>query len=241
MPRVLLPSSSTTTGAASPSARSTRTTICAARSATAPVAPSSRSTIGSRPSIPFPPPSKTRYAAARWVADHGAEELGVDATRLAVGGDSAGGNLAAVVSQQAREEGGPAIAFQLLIYPGVDFGATHPSIEENAEAPVLTKEHILWFAKHYLQGQDIIDDPRVSPLRAESLADLPPALVQTAEFDPLRDEGTAYAEALRQAGTSVTHTNYEGQVHVFVQLAPILDDGRKAIEEASQALQQALG
>ncbi len=192
------------------------------------------------PEHPFPAAVDDSYGALEWVAAN-SEALGVDVKRLAVGGDSAGGNLAAVVSQLARDRGGPEISFQLLIYPGVDAATQHPSVEENAEAPILTRDHMIWFRDHYLQGADLGRDPRVSPIRADSLEGLPPALVQTAECDPLRDEGMAYGEALRNAGVETTVTNYDGMVHAFFQLSPILDAGRRAVEEACSALRSALG
>jgi len=179
-------------------------------------------------------------AALHWVAAN-ADELGIDPDRLAIAGDSAGGNLAAVAAQRARD-GGPALRFQLLIYPAVDMAMSHPSIEENAEGYFLTKASMLWFRGHYV-GNDPAswDDPAVSPLNApaEALAGLPPALVITAEFDPLRDEGEAYAAALRAAGVDATATRYDGVIHGFFSMPDLLPEGKAAIDEACQALRAA--
>jgi acetyl esterase len=177
-------------------------------------------------------------AALTWAVENG-ELLGVDATHVAVGGDSAGGNLAAVLCQRVRDEFGPDIDFQLLVYPVVDCTLSHPSIEENAEGYFLTKDAMVWFCGHYLGAVDP-KDPSVSPLHADSLAGLPPALVITAEFDPLRDEGEAYATALRDAGVSVEAIRYEGQIHGFVGMAALLDDGKDALDRAGSALRAAL-
>src|SRR5690606_25366583 len=137
-------------------------------------------------------------AALTWTVEN-AELLGVDATRVAVGGDSACGNLAALVCQRVRDEFGPDIDFQLLVYPVTDLTLSHPSIDENAEGYLLTKATMEWFVGSYLGADDDPSDPAVSPLRAADLAGLPPALILTAEFDPLRDEGEAYAAALSRA------------------------------------------
>ena len=173
-----------------------------------------------------------------WVVEH-EELLGVDARRVAVGGDSAGGNLAAALCQRMRDEGGPAIAFQLLVYPVVDCTLSHPSMDEHAEGYSLTRDIMGWFVDHYLNGADPTD-PSVSPLRAPSLAGLPPALVITAEFDPLRDEGEAYAAALRDAGVIVEAVRYDGQIHGFMGMASLLDDGQHALDRAGSALRAAL-
>jgi len=176
-------------------------------------------------------------AALTWSVEN-AELLGVDASRVAVGGDSAGGNLAAVLCQRVRDEFGPDIDFQLLVYPVVDCTLSHASIEENAEGYFLTKDAMVWFCGHYLGDVDP-KHPSVSPLHADSLAGLPPALVITAEFDPLRDEGEAYAAALREAGVSVDAIRYAGQIHNFVGMAALLDDGKDALNRAGAALRAA--
>jgi acetyl esterase len=191
------------------------------------------------PEHPFPAAVDDALAAVRWVADNAAE-LGVDPARLAVGGDSAGGNLAAVVSQQLRDSG-PAIAFQLLVYPVTDAKLILPSIDENAVGYFLEKETMEWFRGHYL-GDGDRDDPRISPLAAadDALAGLPPALVITAEYDPLRDEGEAYGERLRAAGVDVTVTRYDGVIHGFFSMRDMLPDGAAAVDQAIEALRKAL-
>jgi acetyl esterase len=190
------------------------------------------------PEHPFPAAVDDAVAAVRWVVEQAAE-LGVDPGRVAVGGDSAGGNLAAVVCQQLVAAGGPRLRFQLLVYPVTDGSMSHPSIEENAEGYFLTKDTMVWFVGHYLGSTDA-KDPYVSPLHAESLADLPPALVITAEFDPLRDEGEAYAAALREAGVEVEAVRYDGQIHGFLGLAALLEDGMHALDRAGLAVRAAL-
>ena len=153
--------------------------------------------------------------AVRWVAGH-AGSLGAEASHLAVSGDSAGGNLSAVVCQVVRDEGGPTISHQALLYPATDATKSQPSILEHAAGPVLTLAKIDAFLEHYLGPDGLAaTDPLVSPLWAASHADLPPALVQTADLDPLRDEGTLYAERLAAAGVPVRHTNYVGAPHGF--------------------------
>ncbi len=190
------------------------------------------------PEARFPAAVDDSWAALRWVAAN-AESIGGDPSRIAVGGDSAGGNLAAVMSLLARDNGGPCLAFQLLVYPAVDMDFSRPSIDENAEGYVLTKDHMIWFRGHYLRSDADRADFRASPLLASGHGGLPPALVITAEFDPLRDEGRDYAEKLQAAGVPTTLSNYEGQVHVFFQLSPILDGGRRAVDEAAAALREA--
>ncbi len=194
------------------------------------------------PEEPFPAALDDAVAAVRWVAANG-PELGADTGRLAVGGDSAGGNLAAVVSQQLRD-GGPDIAFQLLVYPAVDLTLAHPSMDENAEGYFLTKDTMQWFRANYLGG-GVVDhrDARVSPLHAApgALRDLPPALVLTAEYDPLRDEGEAYAQALAGAGVEVTVTRYDGMIHGFFSLRDLVPEGKEALDQACEALAAHLG
>lgn len=190
------------------------------------------------PEHPFPTPLEDCYAATAWVAEHGAE-LGVDGSRLAVMGDSAGGNLAAVVPILARDRGGPAIALQVLIYPSVDLGADYPSKDENANAPVLGRKDVDTTWTLYLHGTGTDPkDPYASPLFADH-RDLPPALIQTAQYDPLRDQGPAYAAALRDAGVSVRLTNYVDAVHGYISLPNVISGGRQAMAEAATALREA--
>jgi acetyl esterase len=190
------------------------------------------------PEHPFPTPFDDCYAAVEWVVAH-AGDLGIDAGRIAVGGDSAGGNLAAVVALAARDRNGPALRFQLLVYPGTDGRMSYPSIRENGEGMLLTASTLRWFWANYLDGHDP-EDPLVSPVYASDLAGLPPALVVTGEYDPLRDEGEAYAERLRQAGVDATTSRYDGQIHGFFALTSVIEAGRKAVDEAGAALRAAL-
>ncbi len=191
------------------------------------------------PEDKFPAAADDAYAAAKWAAEHAAE-FGGDSARLAVAGDSAGGNLAAVVALMAKERGGPSLSFQLLIYPVTDFKLDTPSYVENAEGYFLTRDSMHWFWKHYLQSDDDGAHPFASPLRAGDLSGLPPALVMTAEFDPLRDEGEAYAERMRQAGVPVVATRYDGMIHGFFGMSLVLDKAKLAVREAGDALRDAL-
>jgi acetyl esterase len=190
------------------------------------------------PEHPAPAALDDALVALTWAVENG-ELLGVDASRVAVGGDSAGGNLAAALCQRVRDEFGPDIDFQLLVYPVVDCTLSQPSMDENAEGYFLTKDVMTWFVGHYVGTADP-KDPSVSPLHADSLAGLPPAMVITAEFDPLRDEGEAYAAALLEAGVAVDSVRYDGQIHGFVGMASMLDDGMHALDRAGFALRAAL-
>lgn len=192
------------------------------------------------PEHPFPAALESCFEVTAWVVDH-AEELGLDPGRVAIGGDSAGANLAAAVSQLARDRGQAPIAFQLLIYPVVDHLASFPSVKENGEGFLLTAEAMAWFSGHYAGQADIDDrDPMMSPIYAADLAGLPPALVITAEFDPLRDEGEAYAMRLRQAGVPVQTSRYDGMIHGFFTMTKITPRAREAVGEAVGALRMAL-
>jgi acetyl esterase len=187
----------------------------------------------------FPAAVDDCYAAASWAVAN-AKSLGADPARVAVGGDSAGGNLTAVVAQLARHRGGPALRFQLLVYPATDANTDTPSYHENATGYFLELEGMRWFYDHYLPARPDRTDPRASPLRTADLRGLPPALVITAEFDPLRDEGEAYAARLREAGVPVTLTRYHGMIHGFFGMGPLLDQGKRAVLEAAAALRTAL-
>ena len=184
------------------------------------------------PEHKFPAAAEDCYAATLWVAENG-RSIGADPRRLAVGGDSAGGNLAAVVSLMARDRGKPKIGFQLLIYPVTDHGYDTPSYLENAEGYLLTRESMRWFWNHYLTGERDAANSYASPLRAKDLSGLPPAMVVTAEFDPLRDEGEAYAERLRQAGVPVKMKRYEGLIHGFFSMTGVFDQAREAVTAAA--------
>jgi acetyl esterase len=178
-------------------------------------------------------------AVVAWTVEN-AEALGCDASRLAIGGDSAGGNLAALACLRLRDEFGPEVDFQLLVYPVTDLTRSHPSYEANAEGYFLTAESMRWFVERHLGDEIDPKDPMVSPLHAESLEGLPKALVITAELDPLRDEGEAYAQRLREAGVEVEHVRYDGQIHGFFAMATMLDDGKAAVAKAAEALRKEL-
>ncbi|WFU21466.1 alpha/beta hydrolase [Bradyrhizobium sp. CB1717] len=182
------------------------------------------------PEHKFPAAADDAIAATRWIAAH-ARELGIDASRLSIGGDSAGGNLAAVVALAARDAGGPAIAGQLLIYPATDFAMTHGSHREPETSVLLTHSVIRWFRDHYLNGATDIHDWRASPARAQDLAGLPPAYVLTAGADPLRDEGDEYAARLKQAGVPVAYKHYPGQFHGFFTMGKLLQQANVAVSE----------
>jgi acetyl esterase len=191
------------------------------------------------PEHPFPAAPEDAYAVTRWVAANAAA-LGADPGRVAVGGDSAGGNLSAVVSLMARDRGGPSLAHQLLIYPATDApGDARASYRDNAEGYFLTAAGMHWFWNHYHRGDVGVRDPYACPIRARDLANLPPALVITAEYDPLRDEGEEYAARLRDAGVPVTLSRYDGMIHGFFGMAGLLDRARDAVAEAVAALRTA--
>jgi len=186
------------------------------------------------PEHKFPSAVDDAHAATMWVAAN-AERLGIDARRIAVGGDSAGGNMATVVALRFRDAGGPALASQVLLYPVTDLSSSETgSYRELADGYFLTRAAMDWFRGHYLASIDHKSHPEVSPLLAPDLSGLPPALVITAEFDPLRDEGEAYAQRLRQAGVPVTATRYPGMIHGFASMRGVLSGGRQAIQEAAQ-------
>jgi acetyl esterase len=180
------------------------------------------------PEHPFPAAVEDSIAALRWAHAH-IGELGGDGGRTAVAGDSAGGNLAAVTARLARDEGLP-LAAQLLIYPGTDFAGGYPSESENAEGYFLTAADMAWFARNYAGDADVAD-PRLSPIRADDLSGLAPAIVVTAEFDPLRDQGEAYAEALARAGVQVVRRRYGGLIHGFFDLGALSPAAAAATRE----------
>jgi acetyl esterase len=186
------------------------------------------------PEHPFPAAVEDCYAALRWVAEH-AGEIGVNPARLAVGGDSAGGNLAAAVTLLARTHG-PGLAGQLLVYPNTDQLADDESMR-CADDPFLFNRHsVAWYRQHYLRSPGAAGNPLASPLRAESLAGLPSALVITAEYDPLRDQGEAYARRLADEGVPVELSRYPGMVHGFFTMAGTVDASRAAITQAAAHL-----
>ncbi|MHB1445081.1 MAG: alpha/beta hydrolase [Acidimicrobiales bacterium] len=189
------------------------------------------------PEHPFPAAVEDCWAALRWVVAH-ATELGLDSGRLALGGDSAGGNLAAVASLLARGAGGPAIRFQLLVYPATDGRLKWPSLSENAKGYFMTSDDVEWFYQQYAPPDR--EDWRMSPLLAADHSRLPPALVITAEFDPLRDEGEAYADALGRAGVASRLIRYDGMIHGFFGMHATVDVARRAVDEAGAAVRAAL-
>ena len=186
----------------------------------------------------YPAAVDDAYAATAWVFEHAAN-IGADPRRVAVGGDSAGGNLAAAVSLMARDRDSFRPRLQLLIYPILDYDLNTPSYRENADGYLLTRETMRWFWECYLGRAEDGRQPYASPLRAEDLRGLAPALVITAEYDPLRDEGEAYAARLREAGVPVTLTRYDGMIHAFFRRAELFDQARVAMQQAAEALRRA--
>jgi acetyl esterase len=191
------------------------------------------------PEHPFPAAVEDAHTAFGWAAEHAAE-LGADPARIAVGGDSAGGNLAAVTSLLARDSGGPRPAMQLLIYPATDADDSHPSRRLFAEGFLLTRADMEWFEENYLADPADAADPRVTVLRVEDLSGLPPAYVATAGFDPLRDEGEAYAQRMREAGVPVALRRQPGLIHSFANLTAVSRTARAAMLEVAGALRMGL-
>ena len=187
----------------------------------------------------FPAAVEDSYAATQWVADH-ATALGLDPHRIAVGGDSAGGGLAAVVCQMAITNHGPRLVLQLLFCPVMDMRAATASRRALAEGYFLNQATIDWMLRHYCAADVDLDDPRLSPLRATRFSGLPPAHIHTAEFDPLRDEGEAYAKALRHAGVPARYTCHAGMIHHFYAMAGAIPAARAALASAAAALREAL-
>lgn len=195
------------------------------------------------PEHPFPAGFEDCLAATKWVADNIAA-VGGDADRIAVSGDSAGGNLAAAVALTTTRDGGPKLAAQLLLYPGVDFredDALHPSRVENGEGLFLTAEDMRWFRNHYLHQDTDAHDPRASVLLAPDLTGLPPAVVGTGEYDPLRDEGEAYAKALEDAGVKVVLRRYDGLIHGFFGMGTWSPASAAAATDLCEELRTLLG
>jgi acetyl esterase len=189
------------------------------------------------PEAPFPAAVKDACAALAW-AHRNAREIGGDASRMAVAGDSAGGNLAAVAAQHWRDHG-PALRHQLLLYPITDWRADTESYRSFAKGYFLTWDMMNWFTRQYLPDQRMADDLRASPLRSRDLSGLPPATVITAEYDPLRDEGEAYAHAMGEAGVAVALHRWPGMIHGFASMLGAVGAADAALDTAARALRQA--
>jgi acetyl esterase len=191
------------------------------------------------PEHPAPAPLEDCWAALRWVAEQ-AGALGGDPSRMAVGGDSAGGNLSALLAVRARDQGAPALRHQLLVYPATDLTRSYPSHVENGDGYLLTTEAMTWFLGHYLGPADDPKDPSLSPLYIDDLSGVADASVITAELDPLRDEGEAYAARLRDSSVAVDLRRYDGMVHGFFQMGGVTPVADAAVSEAASRLRAAL-
>jgi acetyl esterase len=191
------------------------------------------------PEHKFPAAVEDAFAAVCWI-EKNAADLGVDANSVAVAGDSAGGNLAAVVCQLAKVEEGPKIAAQLLMFPSTQFGGTFASLQEFAVGYLLEKKSIDWCHDNYIPTGTDQNDPRLSPLLADDVSGLPPAYVMLGGCDPLHDEGLAYAGKMRTEGVAVTVADYPGMLHCFIYLQAILPQAHTALDDAAKALRQTL-
>jgi len=195
------------------------------------------------PEHPWPAAIDDSWAALRWVGEHAAE-LGGDPARIAVAGDSAGGNISAVMAQLARDQGGPPLVFQLLWYPATTGDTSLPSFIENADGPILDRDVVAAFMHWYLPDMDMIEPaklpPTLAPANTEDLSDLPPAFIGTAEYDPLRDDGARYAELLRAAGVPVELRNEPTLVHGYVTFALVVPAAAEATNHGLAALRAAL-
>ena len=191
------------------------------------------------PEHKFPAAVEDAYMASEWIATH-AKELKLDVNRIGIGGDSAGGNLSAVVTLLAKEQGGPQFCCQLLIYPATDMLMRFPSHALCGDGYRLTRTSIAWFINGYLRNGEDMYDQRASPLMAESHADLPPAFIMTAAFDPLKDEGEAYATKLKESGVEVKYHCYEGMVHGFIAMPGAVDMAKTALLDAAGYIKQQL-
>ena len=191
------------------------------------------------PEHPFPAAMDDAYAAIEWAAAYGGEH-GFDGGRLAVGGDSAGGTLSAVACLMARDVNGPAIAFQALLYPGIDMDYNEGSRQALGEGYILDKESMAYFYRHFMGESGNRTDWRASPIKAADHSNLPPALVLTAGFDPLKDEGLAYAEKLNSAGVDANYSCYNGMAHGFLTMDGMIDMAGEAIGEIAKEVANAL-
>ena len=188
------------------------------------------------PEHPFPAAVEDSYEATRWVGTHAVEFQG-DPSRIAIGGDSSGGNLAAVIALMARDQDNPKLAFQLMMFPATDFQLNTPSMEELGEGYNVTKQQMIWIRNNYLPNQADWTNPLASPLLAPDLSGLPPALIIYAEYDPLRDDAEEYATRLKEAGVSVKASRYDGMIHDFPDLFE--EPGNRALDEIASALHAA--
>lgn len=190
------------------------------------------------PENKFPAAVQDCYAGTAWVAEHAAE-LGLDPARLAVGGDSSGGNLAAAVALLARQRRSPALVHQLLVYPNTDYRADTASMREMTDPLFFNPKSVAWYWGMYLASAEDGEDPLASPLRADDLSGLPPATVITAEYDPLRDEGERYAQRLAEAGVATQMIRYDGMMHGFFTMVGTLETAREAVATAADRLASA--
>lgn len=191
------------------------------------------------PEHKFPTPFNDAYSSTEWVFAN-AEKLRIDRSKIGVAGDSAGGNLAAAICLRARDEKGPNVAFQILIYPTVDSSSTRPSMYENAEGYMLSSAACAWAYDQYLENPKDRTNPYAAPIYANNFSNLPPAIVLTAEFDPLRDEGEEYAELLSKAGVKVIARRYPGMIHGFFWSAGVIDGSKKLIKDMGNDLRDIL-
>ena len=190
------------------------------------------------PEHKFPTAPEDCYAATKWVALNAAA-FGGDPSRIAVGGDSAGGNLAAAVAQMAADRGAPGLTYQMLIYPVTNHAFDTPSYKENADGYLLTRDMMQWFWQQYLTSDEDGKNAYASPMQAREVRRAAPAFVMTAEFDPLRDEGEAYGERLKKEGVSVECKRYDGAIHGFFSFGHIMDQGKEAVADAAARLRKA--
>ncbi|RNF38120.1 alpha/beta hydrolase [Planococcus salinus] len=190
------------------------------------------------PEHKFPAAVEDAYEALEWVVSQ-ADELGIDTDRIAVGGDSAGGNLATVACLIAKERSGPRVVHQLLLYPSAGPAADYPSMTENAEGYLLTRDMMGWFQRHYLNSPEDRHHPYLSPILSDELEGMPSATILTAQYDPLRDVGTAYAEKLQSHGVEVFHKNYDDLIHGFANFSSFVPEARDAVAEGASELKKA--
>ena len=191
------------------------------------------------PEHKFPIPLDDCYATLEWVNAH-AKELGINPDLIGVAGDSAGGNLAAAVALRARDEKGPKVAFQILIYPATDHNFDYPSMIENSPNYLLSSEAMRWYWDQYVNSPEDYKNPYVIPMASADLSGLPPAIIITAEYDPLRDEAEAFAKLLKSAGNSVVLHRYEGVIHGFMLMQGFLKDARDASKKIGEELRHIL-